>query len=243
MNSRLLTAALLTAAASIAWPAAAVRADVDATRMTQDADITGTWQVSITTGQAQGRTAPLVLRREDQKIVGTLSTPQGDQPVDAAISGKAVTLWFSVKNQNGLTNVTMKGTLDGDVMNGTIDFGSGQGQWTAKRGAAAGQSGETRADVSGTWAFQVEFSGGSGTPTMTFKQDGEKLTGHYSGQLGEAPLAGTIKGNAIEFAIDVDVQGTAAHIVYTGTVEKDTMKGAVKLGEIGDATFTAKKKP
>jgi hypothetical protein len=139
----------------------------------------------------------------------------------------------------------MKGTVDGDVMNGTIDFGSGQGQWTAKRGgaAAATQSAETRPDVSGTWAFQVEFSGGSGTPTMTFKQDGEKLTGHYSGQLGEAPLTGTIKGNAIEFAIDVDVQGTAAHLVYTGTVEKDTMKGTVKLGELGDATFTAKKKP
>ena len=107
---------------------------------------------------------------------------------------------------------------------------------------AASQAGDARVDVSGTWSFQVEFSGGSGTPTMTFKQDGEKLTGHYSGQLGEAPLSGTIKGNAIEFAIDVDVQGTAAHIVYSGTVDKDTMKGAVKLGDLGEATFTAKKK-
>src|SRR6476659_9831752 len=91
----------------------------------------------------------------------------------------------------------------------------------------ARQAAEARADVSGTWLFQVEFSGGSGTPTMTFKQEGEKLTGKYSGQLGEAPLTGTIKGNAIEFAIDVDIQGTAVHIVYSGTVDKDTMKGAV----------------
>jgi hypothetical protein len=78
---------------------------------------------------------------------------------------------------------------------------------------------------------------------MTFKQDGEKLTGHYSGQLGEAPLTGTVKGNAIEFAIDVNVQGTAAHIVYSGTVDKDSMKGTVQLGDFGEATFTAKKKP
>src|SRR6266540_2028826 len=90
---------------------------------------------------------------------------------------------------------------------------------------------QARVDVTGKWAFNVETSAGSGTPTMTFKQDGEKLTGKYSGQLGEAPLAGTIKGNTIEFVIDIDVQGTAAHIVYTGTVEKDTMKGAVTLGE------------
>ena len=108
---------------------------------------------------------------------------------------------------------------------------------------AAPQQGETRTDVSGTWAFQVEFSGGTGTPTMTFKQDGEKLTGHYSGQLGEAPLAGTVKGNAIEFSIDVDIQGTAAHIVYSGTVDKDSMKGTVKLADFGEGTFTAKKKP
>jgi hypothetical protein len=107
---------------------------------------------------------------------------------------------------------------------------------------AASQAADARPDVSGTWLFQVEFSGGSGTPTMTFKQEGEKLTGQYTGQLGEAPLTGTIKGNAIEFAIDVSAEGTAIHIVYSGTVDKDTMKGTVKLGDLGDATFTAKKK-
>jgi hypothetical protein len=238
MNIRLLTVSLLSAASLLIVTPASTWA--------QDSDLTGAWQVNITTGQAQGRSAPLVLRREGKTIVGTITTPQGDQNIEAAVAEKTVTMWFSVKTQNGLTNVTMKGTVDGDVMNGTIDFGSGQGQWIARRGGAAGaatQSGEPRTDVSGTWAFQVEFSGGSGTPTMTFKQDGEKLTGQYSGQLGEAPLAGTIKGNAIEFAIDVDVQGTAAHITYSGTVDKDSMKGTVKLGDFGEGTFTAKKKP
>jgi hypothetical protein len=215
--------------------------------LAEDVDIVGSWQVNITAGQAQGRSAPLVLRREGTNVVGTISTPQGDQNVEARVTGKAVMLWFSVRTQNGLTNVTMKGTVDGDVMNGTIDYGSGQGEWTAKRSAAgaaaAQQPAEARTDISGTWAFQVEFSGGTGTPTMTFKQDGEKLTGHYSGQLGEAPLAGTVKGNAVEFAIDVEIQGTAAHIVYSGTVDKDSMKGTVKLADFGEGTFTAKKKP
>ena len=242
-----LIAGVLSGASSV--PLSAARPDFRVSSDAgQDADITGAWQVSITTGQAQGRSAPVTLRREGDTIVGTIATPQGDQNVEASVAGKDVTMWFSVRTQTGLTNVTMKGTVTGDAMNGTIDFGSGQGQWTAKRPASAadpgqaGQSGETRIDVSGTWSFQVEFSGGSGTPTMTFKQDGEKLTGHYSGQLGEAPLTGTVKGTAIEFAIDIDIQGTAAHIVYSGTVDKDTMKGTVKLGDLGDATFTAKRK-
>lgn len=217
-----------------------------ASTLAQDADVIGTWQVIISTGHAQGRAASLVLRREGTKIVGTLTTPQGDQNVDATVAGKAVTMWFSVKTQNGLTNITMKGTVDGDTMNGTIDISDrGQGQWTATRGtagAASVQAGEARTDVTGTWTFQVEFSGGSGTPTMTFKQDGEKLTGQYSGQLGEAPLTGTIKGNAIEFAFDITIEGTTAHVVYSGTVEKDTMKGTAKFGEFGEGTFTAKKK-
>lgn len=213
----------------------------------EDADIVGSWQVSITTGQAQGRTAPLMLRRDGAAVVGTITTPQGDQNVDATVTGRTVTMWFSVRTQTGLTNVTMKGTVDGDVMKGTIDFGSGQGEWTARRSGAPAsdvpRQAEARTDVSGTWSFQVEFSGGTGTPSMTFKQDGEKLTGHYSGQLGEAPLSGTVKGNAIEFSIDVDVQGTAAHIVYSGTVDKDSMKGTVKLADFGEGTFTATKKP
>ena len=49
-------------------------------------------------------------------------------------------------------------------------------------------------NVTGTWAFSVTTGQGSGNPTMTFKQDGEKLTGHYSGTFGEADFTGTVKG-------------------------------------------------
>jgi hypothetical protein len=239
MNTRVRSASLLMALVCvIATPGST---------FAQDADVVGTWQVTVTTAQGQPHAAPLVLRREGKDLVGTFSAPQGDQNVDATVAGKAVTIWFSVKTQNGLTNVTMKGTVDGDKMSGTMEYGDrGQGQWTATRGAAAPaspQATDARPDVTGTWTFQVEFSGGSGSPTMTFKQDGEKLTGRYSGQLGEAALTGTVKGNAIEFAFDVTVEGTAAHIVYSGTVEKDTMKGTARLGDFGEATFTAKRKP
>jgi hypothetical protein len=77
---------------------------------------------------------------------------------------------------------------------------------------------------------------------MTFKQDGEKLTGQYVGQLGEAPLAGTIKGTAIEFTIGLTIEGNAVQIRYAGTIEKDSMKGAVKFGDLAEGSFTAKKK-
>src|SRR5713226_9540451 len=97
-------------------------------------------------------------------------------------------------------------------------------------------------DVTGKWVAEVETSAGSGTPTFTFKQDGEKLTGHYSGQLGEAELTGTVRGKDITYSFGVDVQGTHLDVTYSGTVEgKDSMKGTVKLGGLGEGTFTAKR--
>ena len=102
---------------------------------------------------------------------------------------------------------------------------------------------QARADVSGVWTFTVESAAGTSTPTVTFKQEGEKLTGHYSSALvGEAELAGTVKGQTINFVVSVDVQGTKLQLTYTGTIEgKDSMKGKLSLGELGDGTFSAKR--
>jgi hypothetical protein len=105
---------------------------------------------------------------------------------------------------------------------------------------SAGQA--AKVDVTGKWAFNVETAAGSGTPAMTFKQDGEKLTGHYSGQLGESDLTGTLKGADISFSFTIDAQGTMIKATYSGTVEnKDSLKGKVVLEGLGDGTFTAKR--
>ena len=52
-------------------------------------------------------------------------------------------------------------------------------------------------NVTGSWAMSVETDAGSGTPDFVLKQEGGKITGTYSGQLGDAPVTGTIKGNVI----------------------------------------------
>ena len=97
-------------------------------------------------------------------------------------------------------------------------------------------------DVTGEWTFTVQTDQGGGTPTITFKQDGEKLTGKYAGQLGAADLTGTIKGNDVKFTFTLDVQGQQAPVSYEGTVEKNTMKGKMDIGGMVSGTFTATKK-
>ena len=97
-------------------------------------------------------------------------------------------------------------------------------------------------NVTGEWAFNVTTDQGGGTPTITFKQDGEKLTGTYVGTLGTADLTGTVKGNAITFNFTVDVQGQQAPVTYKGAVEKNTMKGSLDIAGMVNGTFTATKK-
>jgi hypothetical protein len=98
-------------------------------------------------------------------------------------------------------------------------------------------------DVSGTWDLSVETPQGAMALTSTFKQDGEKLTGMQSSQMGDMPLEGTIKGADIAFAIVIDMQGQQMTISYTGKVDGDTMSGTIELGSFGSATWTAKKQP
>jgi hypothetical protein len=98
------------------------------------------------------------------------------------------------------------------------------------------------AKVAGEWNLTVESPNGTGTPTVTFKQDGETLTGTYKGRFGESPLKGTIKGNEIKFSTTISPQGQDLVIEYTGTVDGDSMKGKAKFGEMGEGNFTGKKK-
>ena len=105
--------------------------------------------------------------------------------------------------------------------------------------AAAAQS----VDVTGDWTFDVQTDAGAGTPTMTFKQVGETITGTYVGTFGTATLKGTIKGAAIEVSFEAEAQGQKVDSVYRGTVDKDTMKGTVSIagGQL-NGTFTGKRK-
>jgi hypothetical protein len=102
---------------------------------------------------------------------------------------------------------------------------------------------QDKVDVSGKWVFTVETSAGAGMPTVTLKQDGEKLTGHYSSMtLGEADLTGSVKGRDIAFSFTANVLDMQIPVTYSGTIEgKDGMKGKVVITGLGDGTFTGKR--
>jgi hypothetical protein len=92
-------------------------------------------------------------------------------------------------------------------------------------------------DVTGKWNLKVETSAGSGTPVFVLKQAGETITGTYTGQLGQADVKGTLK----EKEIKLEFKAGEINVVYSGTVDGNTMKGRAVFGDLGEGTFTGSK--
>jgi hypothetical protein len=103
------------------------------------------------------------------------------------------------------------------------------------------------AKVAGVWKFTVELEVGTGHPTVTLKQDGEKLTGTYDGRYGPAPIEGTIKENKIELNVSMTAEGAAVTGVFSGVVEGEGenqgMHGSVVFDEAGEGTWSGVKAP
>ncbi len=93
-------------------------------------------------------------------------------------------------------------------------------------------------DLTGTWVLSVSLDMGSGDAMFTFEQNGDRLQGTYVGALGEQHVAGTIQDTAIEFSFESE----AGTVTFKGTVENGVMKGTCNYGELGEGTFTGKRR-
>jgi len=97
-------------------------------------------------------------------------------------------------------------------------------------------------DVTGSWDLTVQSKQGTATPSVTLQQSGEKLSGTYHGRMGDTRVEGTLRGNDIRFAVTLRFQDQSFVITYTGTVEKDSMKGTVQFGDRGSGTWSGKRR-
>ncbi len=105
-------------------------------------------------------------------------------------------------------------------------------------GASLAQAADKVVDISGTWDLEVETPSGTGNPVLEIKQEGNQLTGTYSGAFGQAPLKGKIKGEKFE----VKFNSGGLDMIYKGKSDGTTMKGSVDLGQYGMGSFAGNKK-
>ena len=93
----------------------------------------------------------------------------------------------------------------------------------------------------GAWELTVDTPQGANTSTLNLKQDGDKLSGDLTSQMGSTPVTGTFSAGTVAVTANIDIQGTSLQLGINGTVDADTMTGEVKFGDFGAFPFTAKR--
>jgi len=99
------------------------------------------------------------------------------------------------------------------------------------------------ADVSGTWTTSFDSQVGVQSYTFTFVVSGTQLTGRAKSANGDVAIEeGKIDGSTISFVENMNYQGNALRIVYSGTVvSADEIKFKRDVGGQGGEEFTAKR--
>ncbi len=104
-------------------------------------------------------------------------------------------------------------------------------------------------NLTGTWGLQYMPTRGTGGPikmTFVFKQEGEKLSGTFSGvgPVPPCPVTGAVKGNNVVFGWEQEGnRGLIYTVAFKGTIESATkMTGTVGPPFCKDCNWTATKK-
>lgn len=96
-------------------------------------------------------------------------------------------------------------------------------------------------DVTGTWEITSETPRGTMTRNVTFKQEGDELTGSIETRSGSVPIQnGSIDGNKISFTVVFSRGGNNFEMNYVGTVDGDTAKGTFQTPR-GEVPWTGKR--
>ncbi len=100
-------------------------------------------------------------------------------------------------------------------------------------------------DLTGKWTMVLELSIGSSNPALVLKQDGDKLTGTYTGRYGEFKLTGTIAADrTFQFQVAMEAEGQAVTMYFSGEAAADGQtltKGVCTIEGLGDGTWAAKR--
>ena len=97
------------------------------------------------------------------------------------------------------------------------------------------QAQEKPTDVSGAWKITIETPMGAIVSDLTFKIDGDKISGELVSERGSLAVAGTVDKESIKFSGETN----GFVLSFTGTPNPLEMKGTVDFGGNGGATWSA----
>jgi hypothetical protein len=153
------------------------------------------------------------------KIVGSAAAAQGGGVFSSVTLDNTK---FLADLTIGSRTFKLQGALAGDKMNGTWEQegGDAKGTWSAAKASAPVAA--AAGGISGKWDMVAVTPNGDMAATLALTQDGEKITGEVSSEMGSLPLsAGSFKGDKLQFDLDLGgniyrIQATLKEGKFTG---------------------------
>jgi hypothetical protein len=99
----------------------------------QGASVAGEWTMTFQTDQGAAD-ADMALKVDGQKVSGTITSPQGQAPLEGTVADGKLTMTLSIDACGQSFTMSFNGIVTGDSMKGDVDFGGfGTATWTAVR--------------------------------------------------------------------------------------------------------------
>lgn len=104
-------------------------------------NVAGLWRVDFVTPLGQ-TFVNMTINQTGSKLTGHATDEFGEYTIEGRVADDQVTIVWSVAEDGKLLEITMKGKIDGNVINGTAKLGNvGEGPLTARRTGDAGDAG------------------------------------------------------------------------------------------------------
>jgi len=223
-------------------------------------DLTGDWDLTIQSPQGTN-TVRVTLTQDGETVSGRVRSQIGELSVTGALTGVDLKIAFTLPIQGQSIDIVMTGKVEGPTLAGKVQFGGfGEGDWTATRAeavespttatppttttsAGATKPAGTPGGASGEWDLTFKTPKGDVQATATINQDGGKLSGTLSSQLGVAPFTGTLQGTSLSVTSNVITPRGILPITITGAIAGNAIaKGKAKIQGVGTMKWTARKR-
>jgi hypothetical protein len=228
----------------------------------QTPDITGDWDVTVTSPQGTN-TTPVSFKQEGGKVSGMFKSPQGTLPFEGGtMTGSDLKFTFTINAQGMELPITLTGKVEGETITGKADFGGfAEGDWSAKRSSAtptataaapppaaapAAPAPATTAAAGvgfgGKWDVMMKTPAGDMPANATLSDDNGKLSGTFGSQLGEVPISGTAEGKMLKLTLVAQTPQGEMTVIMTGDLDGDNIvNGKAEVSGLGQMEWSAKR--
>lgn len=226
---------------------AARRKDGAASSAASSSDLSGEWDITVTTPNRTYNTT-LNVKKEGSGYAGDMLFGQNQtrRPLKSlTVDGKTFKAVTEFERNGQTVTREMTGTFEGDLLKGEWKTQNGTTTFTGKRKGGSSTA-AAAADVIGEWDLTIETpNGGKFNPTVAFRKEGNGYAGDVMmGNGNKTPLKSvTMDGDTLKFIFEITPQngGDKVAIEHTLKVSGDSLSGESK-SSLGTSKITGKRK-